>query len=333
MINSMEHLIRQAVEATIWKQSLMGFGSAYRTALDVETGSNSAGGTYCWGVWNHHTESLDPNHSTAISGRLEGICLKEGKEYKGETRDKLAIYLDSGREQYVIKAGLGTAFSRGMIIRFLELPWISGRLIKISVRQGDDEAKAVLANLQVYDDRYQRFVQVKTDRPFPKPPEAMGLYKSLITAGYYEIGSKTAAASQQPAAAKTTTAPAQPRTPSAAPAAALPKAEGPPPHSKNYTRISEIKERTGHTNGQIKASILSLKLLPEAGLNSDKLTDPQMILLRDYLYADWAVGQRAFDDIGQSISTLEGLLKRKGRESDQVDWEVWEKEINEVTRD
>lgn len=319
MNGSMEHLLRDAVRSEMRRQQLMGFSNPTRIALDVEPGADK-GGTYCWGVWNRDTKSLDPEYASALTGTLEGICLKE-TEYEGETGFKLALYLDCGSTQYSLRSGLKTSFSRGVMLRLLDIPWQKGQLVRIAVQTGTKKSTTVLPSVSLYNSRTGRFEWIKTEQgKLPPADSAPEMYAQLIRSGYYEIGSGSPVESEEPAAA--TQLPPKPQA-NPAPVSV--------PVSSNYKRISEIKQRTGHTTAQAKQAIVGdLQLLDPDNLNSDNLTAPQMLELRDYLYADWAVGRRAFNSIEEAKEAIATFFKQRGALVDEDAWAVWSKRIEDA---
>ena len=166
MIDSaqMKALIREVIR----DEMSLGLQSAYRIPLDVEGGVAEDGKRYCWGVFDHDRQVFVPEMQPAIKGYLQGLGVKEGREYKGKVPRKLVLHLDCGaRGTYAIKAGLETAFSKGVLnaIASLTAEQVQGA-IKLVVRPGDDESgKVVLPSLYLPQPARDMWVKPKYEHP------------------------------------------------------------------------------------------------------------------------------------------------------------------------
>lgn len=144
----MDGLIRRVLRQELG----LGFQPAYRIPLDVEGGVAESGHRYCWGVFDHDRQVFVPEMMDSIVGYFQGFGVKEGREYKGKIPRKLVIHLDCGaRGSYAIKAGLETAFSKGLLNAIASLTAEQAKeAVKIVVRPGNDESgKVVLPSLYV----------------------------------------------------------------------------------------------------------------------------------------------------------------------------------------
>ena len=160
----MDHLIRQVIR----KELGLGFQPAHRIPLDVEGGTTEDGRRYCWGVFDHDKQVLVPQMMPAIVGYIQGIGVRDGREYKGKIPRKLVIHLDCGAAgSYAIKAGLETAFSKGVINAIASLDSGQAREpVKIVVRPGDDESgKVVLPSLYLPQSGGDVWVKPKYEYP------------------------------------------------------------------------------------------------------------------------------------------------------------------------
>jgi hypothetical protein len=160
----MDRLIQQVVR----KEMGLGFQPAHRIALDVEGGTATDGRRYCWGVFDHDKQVLVPEMMTAIVGYIQGIGVRDGREYNGKIPRKFVIHLDCGSHgSYSIKAGLETAFSKGMVNAIASLDSDEAREpLKIVVRPGDDKSgKVVLPSLYLPQSGGDLWIKPKYEYP------------------------------------------------------------------------------------------------------------------------------------------------------------------------
>ena len=92
-----------------------------------------------WYHWDHDLQQPILIKQKGLRGYLKAIDLKE-QTFKGKTSLKLLIYLSTDDEDFVIKSGLNSWFSKTILLRLrsLEINQLS-QPITIGVQSGQDE--------------------------------------------------------------------------------------------------------------------------------------------------------------------------------------------------
>ena len=330
MTGRMDDLIKKVVRDEIRTQFLLGFGSGARQPLDVEPGTDSSGLSWIWGVYDHNKGALTPQAGSAVTGYFEGIALKEGS-YKGKPTYKLAVFLDLGAEKYSIRSGLNSTFSKGVLNSLLGLRPKVGDVIRIVGKLGDDDSgKVVLPRLYRNTTDGFRWAKPKYEGSFSK--EGKELYGEAIAAGIHEFtlgdsgGNSGPPPSDDSEAAPAYTAPC---VRSAAPTPAAKK-----PLSEAQTRIIEIVKLTSTDFASLKRILVhELGFFPSIDqVKSESLSADQVSIIRDTLYAKWAMTEGLFNEESEALGVIASILKSGRIDPENEDaglWEAWQYDLQE----
>lgn len=138
---------------SVLRQELaLGLKPASRICLDIETGATPEGRVYCWAVYDSDVGAVVPELDDALEGYIEGVGVRDGKEFNGEIPKKFCIHFDCGRLRYRVTAGLMSTFSRSLVNSLASLtPEQTAQPLRLSVRLGDrsSSGKVVLPRLVI----------------------------------------------------------------------------------------------------------------------------------------------------------------------------------------
>lgn len=99
--------------------------------------------TYSWYQFNYQAKTRIPIHSSALIGYVKGVRITP-KKYKGKWGYKLDLNVVAD-EDYVIRSGLNTSFSKGIVHSLSLVDDFSKPLAILAVK--GDEDKVVFGNL------------------------------------------------------------------------------------------------------------------------------------------------------------------------------------------